>query len=347
MAVGFRHVYRTARYLQSCRYLSDLEGLIKVPKADLSLHSLQPKYHTFSVLKKNGGYRKIEAPHPGLMDLLRKLNFALQCLYFFEMPEASYGFVLSHKGNKKPRNILSHAENHINSAYLLNVDFEDFFHQVKRDEVFQLLARAPFHFSNESAEVLANLCTYKGRLPMGSPTSPVLSNFAVIPMDITMQTWAKQRKIRYTRFVDDMSFSSLQELPVTTLSEIGEILAEFGLRLNPNKTKWFVPGEIKVVTGLEVTDQVRIPGSFYYELSNDLKRLKYAMEAQLQVMGTRPNEMIEELKKQVTGKINFVGMIQGQDDRKHLNLLDDFEQAIHPEIDKLSVRWTDFPYQNF
>lgn len=347
MAVGFRHVYRTARYLQSCRYLSDLEGLIRVPKADISLHSLQPKYYEFSALKKNGGYRKIEAPHPGLMELLRKLNFALQCLYFFEMPAASYGFVLSHKGNKTPRNILTHAENHINSAHLLNVDFKDFFHQVKLDKVSQLLARAPFHFSNESAEILANLCTYKGRLPMGSPTSPVLSNFAVIPMDLTLENWAKQRKIRYTRFVDDMSFSSFHGLPTAILSEICEILSGYGLKLNPNKTKWYGPGEVKVVTGLEVTDRVRIPGSFYYELSNDLKRLKYAVEAQVQVMGSQRNEMIEKLKKQVAGKINFVGMIQGQHSRKHLNLLEDYEKAIHPEIDKLSVRWMDFPYQKF
>ncbi|SEJ81903.1 Reverse transcriptase (RNA-dependent DNA polymerase) [Cyclobacterium xiamenense] len=348
MAVGYRHIYRTARYLRSCRQLSDLEGLIKVSKADITLHSLHPKYYEFRVLKKNGGFRKIEAPQPGLMDLLRKLNFVLQCLYFFEKPPASYGFVMSHKGNKQPRNIRTNAERHINSACMLNVDFEDFFHQIKVDKVYAVLVNPPFHFSRESADVLATLCTFKGRLPMGSPASPALSNFAVRDMDWMLDAWSKERGYRFTRFVDDLSFSSeTSAFHPTMMPEINAILSNFNMKINPTKTKWFGPGEVKVVTGLEVTDQVRIPGSFYYDLSNDLKRLKYSIEAQVQVMGSQHNEMVEKLKKQVRGKINFVGMIQGKGDRKYTDLLRDYDNAIHPDIDKLSVRWVDFPYQDF
>lgn len=347
MAVGFRHLYRTARYLRSCRDLVDLETFLKIPKAYISLLSLDPQYYKFDRPKKNGGVRKIEAPNKDLKELLKKLNFALQCVYFFEKSEAAYGFVMSHKGNKSPRNILTNARKHLHAPYLLNVDFKDFFHQISKNGVFEIFSRFPFHFSKETATILSKLCTYKGRLPMGSPTSPVLSNFVTLPLDLALGKMAIDKKITFTRFVDDLTFSSKEKMGEGFLNDIGVILNQFNLSLNNDKTKWYGPAEVKVVTGLEVFDKVSVPGSFYYELSQDLQRLKYSMEAQLQVMGKRENEMIETFKQQVSGKIGFLQMILGFKNEKYLKYLNDYEEAINPEVDKLSIRWTDFPYNHF
>ena len=347
MAVGFRHIYRTARYLRSCRDLVDLETFLKIPKAYISLLSVNPQYYKFERPKKGGGIRKIEAPNKDLKELLKKLNFALQCVYFFEKSEAAYGFVMSHKGNKSPRNILTNARKHLHAPYLLNVDFKDFFHQISKNGVFEIFSRFPFHFSKETATILSKLCTYKGRLPMGSPTSPVLSYFVTLPLDLELEKMAADRKITYTRFVDDLSFSSNEKIGESVLNSVKVIVGKFNLSFNNKKTKWYGPTNVKIVTGLEVVDTIRIPGSFYYELSQDLKRLKFSVEAQLQVMGNRENEMIEAFKQQVSGKISFLQMILGVNDEKYLKYLGDYEEAINPVVDHLSLRWTDFPYNHF
>lgn len=346
MGMGFRHIYRTSRYLKSCRSLADVEALLKVTHDELSTLAYWPVYHEFNVLKRNGGFRPIEAPEKNLKQIQRKLNAALQCLYFFEKPDASYGFVLSHKGNKHPRNILTHASCHVGASYMVNVDFEDFFHQIKKDQVYEIFRNPPLRLSRDGAFLLANLCTNKGRLPMGAPTSPVLSNLAAMKLDVELREWTEKSGILYTRFVDDLTFSSSKEIKPSFLWNLKERLKAFQLKLNDSKTKWFGPLDTKVVTGLEVSDQVRVPGSFFYELSEDLKRLKYAVEAHYQVLGFQESELLDTFKQQVSGKIGFVQMVYGVEDKRFIKYLEAYEKAINPIMEKLSIRWTDFPYKS-
>ena len=84
------------------------------------------------------------------------------------------------------------------------------------------------------------LFTYKGRLPMGTPTSPVLSNLAAIPLDNALTGWAGERGATFTRFVDDLTFSSTTAaFSPKYLKEITAICDEHRLNLNPFKTKFF------------------------------------------------------------------------------------------------------------
>lgn len=324
----------------------DVEGLLKVSHDELSTLAYWPVYHEFKVLKRNGGFRPIEAPEKNLKKVQRRLNAALQCLYFFEKPEASYGFILSHKGNKAPRNILTHASCHIGANYMVNVDFENFFHQIKKEKIYDVFRKPPLHLSRDTAYLLTDLCTHKSRLPMGAPTSPVLSNLAAMKLDLELREWAGKLGILYTRFVDDLSFSSSREIKPSFLWSLKERLKAFELKLNDSKTKWFGHLDTKVVTGLEVSDQVRVPGSFFYELSEDLKRLKYAVEAHYQVLGFQESELIESFKQQLSGKIGFIQMIYGVQDKRFIKYLEAYEKAINPNLEKLSVRWTDFPYKS-
>ena len=49
------------------------------------------RYQTFTIKKKSGAHRTINAPVKGLKSILRSLNFVLQCIY--EPHEAATGFV--------------------------------------------------------------------------------------------------------------------------------------------------------------------------------------------------------------------------------------------------------------
>jgi len=140
-------------------------------------------YRDFQIPKRNGGFRQVEDPEPALKDVLRQLNDYLQAVYHGVRSEAAHGFLLCPDNDPDPRNIRTNAQRHCNRPYLLNADFLDFFHAVSQTAVQTIFEKEPFGFPDDLSVVLARLCCRKGRLPMGSPTSPVLSNFAALPLD--------------------------------------------------------------------------------------------------------------------------------------------------------------------
>lgn len=180
---------------------------------------------------------------------------------------------------------------------------------------------------------------------MGSPTSPVLSNFACINLDNELDRWANRNNITYTRFVDDLSFSSKNDITHKDLAEINAIVNGAGYFFNPDKIKWYGPAETKIVTGLEVTDIIGIPGSFYYELSQDLERLSKAVELCIMMYG-RPekDEMVLKYCEQIAGKVNFIGMVLGYEDEKYEEYAKRYQKALKPNINSLSMSWMDLPY---
>lgn len=343
-SIRYRAIEKAARQITSCRHLTELEKLLEVPKRKIALYSVSPDYYTFNLRKRDGSNRLIEAPSEDMKKLLKKLNFYLQSAYYFCKPLSSYGYILSVKREKEPRNILTHAQQHIGCNYLLNIDFEDFFHQFTLDRVFAIFNSYPFHFTPKTADILANLCTYIGRLPMGSPTSPVLSNLGSMELDLALEKWSKQQHLTYTRFVDDLSFSSEDIIGKDILDKLNVHFHKLSFIVNKEKVKWYGEVDTKIVTGLEVDSEIRVPGSFFYELSLDLKRLGKTIEASAIIEGNRPSAFVDKFKQQVQGKLNFLEMINGYDDKKYLEYLKDYERAISPKIEKLSLRWTDFPY---
>ena len=77
----------------------------------------------------------------------------------------------------------------------------------------------PFNLGKEKEDLaflLASLCTHpfdvdgdlKTVLPQGSPTSPAITNILCVRLDKRLQGLANRFKITYSRYADDISFSS-------------------------------------------------------------------------------------------------------------------------------------------
>jgi len=333
-----------AQRICTCHSLEDVGKVLGVSRKKITLFALHPIYHEFEVSKANGSKRQIEAPDEALKDLLRKLNYYLQCVYFFIKPAAAYGFIISHRQNYAPRNILTHAELHLNANYMYNVDFKDFFHQISREEVRHIFQNHPFRFNKDTAHILSKLCTHKGRLPMGSPTSPVLSNFAAMMLDTFLEKWARTEGIIYSRFVDDLTLSSQNLITHHHFQYLTRQCAIFGFNINPKKTKFFDREDQKKVTGLEVSSTVSLPSEFYEELERDLDRLTKTMIVSNRMEGRRTAAFIKQFMQQVSGKVNFVGMIKGYGDPHYAHYMALYDAAIHPPEDTYSMKWLDFPY---
>lgn len=161
----------------------DLIGILDEEDHLFMLTLAQPQYHVFAVPKKDGSKRIIENPETVLKRIQSRLNDFLQAVYYLHRSEAAFGFMICPADDPQPRHIVSNARLHLDKAWLLNIDVEDFFHYVKESRVRNLFQKPPFGFREDLAEALARLCCFKGRLPMGAPTSPALSNLAVTDMD--------------------------------------------------------------------------------------------------------------------------------------------------------------------
>jgi hypothetical protein len=100
------------------------------------------------------------------------------------------------------------------------------------------------------ADDLASLCTLGGRLPQGAPTSPSLANLVLSRTDGKLAEIAASSGLTYTRYADDLTFSSRQRIDVGLVAAISAAIAEVGLFLNSEKTHFMGPNQKLHVTGL-------------------------------------------------------------------------------------------------
>lgn len=328
----------------SVRSIHSLCQLLRIEKQRLVLLAQNPRYKTFQIPKKHGGQRTIEDPHPNLKRVLAQLNRYLQSTYYFEKSSAVYGFIVGVRNDADRRNVLTNARRHLGRSYLLNIDLKDFFHAVTRDKVLEILLQKPFQFKGELADLLADLLTYQGRLPMGAPTSPVLSNFACRQLDEELQQFAQNMLWVYTRYADDMSFSATRPIDSDMQVSVYEIIHRLGFTVNPRKTKRFGPGEDKVVTGLVVTDKISLPKDYLPELAKDIQRLSDALRVQNE-QGELQTRWVDKFKQQVRGRLSFAGFVLRKNHADYIRLKEAYILAIHPPEEEFGlINWRGFPY---
>lgn len=235
----------------------------------LSFHRKVSKtshYRQFLIPKKAGGTRKISAPMPRLKAAQHWVLESI--LNKVPLHEAAHGF-------RKGRSILSNAQRHCGSGFLINMDLKDFFPTITLKRVhglFQSLGYSP-----AIATVLALLCTEvpteaveldgeewfvatgERRLPQGAPTSPAITNAICRGMDARLQGIAAKHGFRYTRYADDLSFSTpekeAREAGYKVLWQVKKVIAEEGFILHPDKLRMMGSGRRMEVTGLVVNGE--------------------------------------------------------------------------------------------
>ncbi len=329
----------------SCVNIQSMQELLDSDEYNIRDLRQYIKYDVFTIPKKNGTVRIIENPVEPLKQVQRKINNYLQAVYFFYKHPASYGFCMNVKNDKAPCNIYTHALRHTGCNYLLNADLEDFFHTISIKKTEEIFNDTPFQHDEESINWLCNIITYKDRLPMGAPTSPVLSNLVATKFDNAMNAAALRNRCVYTRYADDMSFSSASPYPETMKEEILQTIYGHGFTANMEKLKEFGKKDIKIITGLEVTDKVKA-GNAYWKKVDMLVQQYISLKC---LNNHAPTFSVfnqtEELEERINGFLAFAQMLSGEDKDKVTkvqNRLDNMEK----ELDAYeSLTWNDIPYQ--
>jgi RNA-directed DNA polymerase len=152
------------------------------------------------------------------------------------------------QGGVKGKSNISNAKIHQGKKYKLTTDLQDFFPRVKNGLVYSVFLR--LKFTNIQANWLTKLTTYKYGLPQGAPTSPHLSNLAFIPTDNELLELCRANGITYTRFIDDLTFSSPLDFQ-EQIEKILSIITTKGFKVSQRKT--FYCGK-QTITGIEVSN---------------------------------------------------------------------------------------------
>ncbi|MEH6739716.1 MAG: retron Ec67 family RNA-directed DNA polymerase/endonuclease [Sulfitobacter sp.] len=269
----------TIEKLQSAKNLTDLaKQLGFTPKgASYVLYKLpaDKKYRTFDIPKKSGGTRTINAPEKSL-SLLQKRLGGLLYRYVAELQRDNPNFWRASHGFQKKRTIISNAEVHQRRRFVFNVDIEDFFATLNFGRVRGFFIHDnTFALDPAIATIIAQIACHDNALPQGSPCSPVISNLVGNILDARLLALARDTKCTYTRYADDLTFSTNEKLFPTKIAvnvqgsewvvgkRLNKQIERAGFKLNDSKTRMSLRQSRQTVTGLVVNSKPNINQDYY------------------------------------------------------------------------------------
>jgi RNA-directed DNA polymerase len=260
----------TLALLKAADSLHSVGSLLKFkPKSLAYLLYIKPpadRYRSFQIPKRSGGLRDILSPADELKLLQRRVSQLLQDCISDANIENAWNDKYVH-GFTRDRSIISNAELHRNRRFVFNLDLEDFFGTINFGRVRGFfLKNRTFQLHPKVATVLAQIACHNNLLPQGSPCSPVISNLVGHILDVRLCRLASSTGCTYTRYADDITFSTNRE-PFP--AEIGKrteniaskwvvgdgvirAIAETGFRVNSAKTRMQFRRSRQDVTGLIV-----------------------------------------------------------------------------------------------
>lgn len=326
--------------LQSVRSLATL---LEIEYADLKyfLYKIpdDKKYTEIKIPKKlrKEEFRKIQIPMNSLEIIQRKLS---QILYSVYRPyPCVHGYAVT-------RSIITNAEAHCRKRIVLNIDIESFFESINFGRVRGLFISKPYNINPDIATVLAQICCFQNKLPQGAPSSPVISNMICAKMDAELQRLASKNHVFYTRYVDDMTFSSNKKIMPTDFVEsynsVGRnivlsnqlisIIEGNGFRINTRKTRLALPSQKQVVTGLVVNQRVNVDRKYIRNIRAMLHAWgKHGLEKTIEVYKSKyakksplPGMEYPSFTESLYGKIQFLGQVRGKNDPIFQKLLKRF-----------------------
>ena len=278
-------------------HLSELVGYKKAFLKKAALHASY-FYRDFEILKSNGKKRSISEPLPSLKEIQ---NWILKNI-LNKVPVSAYA-----KAYKAKTRLSENLKYHINQPKVLTIDLENFFNSIPFEAIENVFVK--LGYSKMVSNLLAKLCTRENTLPQGAPTSPYLSNLVLKEVDAIIADFCKARKIRFTRYADDLSFSGdfdTDEL----LYKVTKTMEDIHLKVNESKTKVMTPDKRQTVTGIVVNEKPQV----VFQKRNALRQeLFYIMK-----YGIEEHKVYKEIKQahyleHLLGKINFVLQINPKD----------------------------------
>ena len=170
------------------------------------------------------------------------------------------------QGGVKGCGSIDNSKIHKGNIYRFQTDLTNFFPSVSDSMVFNALRYKGF--PKQVADTITKLTTFRTKdswnsksLPQGAPTSPTLSNIVFEKIDNQILDILKGENISYSRWIDDLTFSSNNDFREKCIPIIKCITGN-GLKVSKPKTtyrknKSVITGVVVGISTMKVTEKFR------------------------------------------------------------------------------------------
>jgi len=222
------------------------------------VRSAPKKYKVYSIPKRTSGKRVIAHPAKKLKEYQRAVIKYLNPL----LPIHHVAFAY-----RKDISIKQNAEQHQKSKYLLKMDFQNFFHSITPSIFSSTIKELNLGLTENEEHLLTKILFWspsKGAqdtliLSIGAPSSPLISNVIMFFFDQALYEACIKQKITYTRYADDITFStnsknSLFDMPTLVKKLLFEHFSG-AMTINESKTIFSSMSHNRHVTGVTLTNK--------------------------------------------------------------------------------------------
>jgi|GEM_PF-1162126 len=209
-------------------------------------HHPRKHYRSFSLRKKDGSKRDIDTPRT----YLKVIQWWIldNVLNHVGIAENIFGFVAG-------RSAIQNAKFHLGAKHILNVDIRQFFPSVTIDQVHAIFVSLGYPV--DVSTMLAELCCLDERVPQGAPTSPALANLVLRGLDDELSKLALPAGHKYSRYADDLTFSSQTWIESEFLDAVQVAVKHAGFELKSDKTRFSGPEGRMEVTGVVINEKMQ------------------------------------------------------------------------------------------
>ena len=267
-----------------------------ISKDSIKRKNNRKTYTAFYIDKKNGDKRIIHAPVKGLKEIQKALNLIMQVVH--EPNENATGFVTN-------KSIVDNSTVHVGKNYVFNIDLKDFFPSVDASRIWARLLIKPFNLGNSDerkkiANMIKTLCTTELEvermvdgdwkkekrfvLPQGAPTSPTITNAICDRLDRRLSGLSRRFNLNYTRYADDITFSSdhnsyknkngekesIYSAESSFRKELLRIITNQGFHIKESKIRLQKRAYRQEVTGLSVNNKINVSRKYIKDLRQTL-----------------------------------------------------------------------------
>jgi retron-type reverse transcriptase len=311
------------------------------------LYRLKPssQYTHFTIPKKNGSTRSIQSPSDKLKKLQSNLsNLLLDCIDEINKSKETKKTTLSH-GFVRDCSIMTNALMHLNQKNILNIDLKDFFDSFNFGRVRGFFIKNHhFQLDPAIATVIAQIACYDNKLPQGSPCSPVITNLITHSLDIKLASLARKHSCIYSRYADDMTFSTRKSIfPQKIIRQEGNKfiigkklkseISRAGFSINENKTRVQYKDSRQDVTGLVVNKKISVKKEYWRTVRSQCHSLFCTGTFTKKTISGMIDGNINELE----GQLNFIDQIDRFNRYRPKALLSPFYQNKKYTIDKMPL----------
>ncbi|WP_298985170.1 retron St85 family RNA-directed DNA polymerase [uncultured Roseibium sp.] len=233
-----------------------LSKTAKIPEAKLlSLSSTASRrYKIYTIPKRTGGERTIEHPSRELKAIQRWIVRALINRYPLHESATAY---------RKGTGIRENAERHRKTKFTNRYDFANFFPSFSQARVVKFVTEQSkalgIELSERDLEFVGNIVCRNGRLTIGAPSSPAITNAMMFEFDRRMHEECHAQGLVYTRYADDLFVSSFDPGRLDGMEKVivknKRGIPHLRLRLNHRKTAYLSKKYRRVIAGVVITPQ--------------------------------------------------------------------------------------------